>query len=181
MIMKRLLLLVVIITLFLSAFAYAAGKIDNVEIGMKLKDFFKIIPKEKMRLQGGQYLFKEKVENLDGEWCFDTKDNKINWFQFSYYPPNKKVDKKTYDFLLKETEAIIKGLTTVYGKPKELTKTAPYKDPFKDILVSSYVVKKALWITPKKGIKTEFYFFGGKGEYWMSVQIHVNKKDYKYF
>lgn len=182
--MKKIILyIILLIIIFISTSVYAASKIDNIQIGMKLTDLFKIISKDKMTVQGGQYLFKEKVGNLDGKWCFDIKDKKIDWFQYSYYPPDFKnnYSKKTYDFLLKETESIIKDLTVVYGKPKTISKTVPYKDPFKKYPVYSHEVKSALWITPQKGIKVEFYFFGGKGEYWMSVQIHVNRKDYEYF
>lgn len=180
---KTTIFLIFLMVFMLSSYSLAFNNvIEKINIGMKLADFFKLIPKDNLKAHGNQYTYKEKIGNLDGEWCFDVKEKKIDWFQYSYYPPDykNKTDKKTYNFLLKETESIIKGITGIYGKPKSISETRPYVDPYKKFPVYSHEVKSALWITGGKGIKAQFYFFGGKGEYWMSVQIHCNRKDYKY-
>lgn len=174
--MRKILFCIVLICLFISCqnvFAEEDKFNKDIYVGMSLGDFFKIMPKKEMDAYG-QYIFKQKIGKLDGKWVYDFKDKKLDWFVYSYYP--EEVDKKTYDFLLRETKFLIKELTNVYGKPQNVSKTQSYKG----LKHYGYEVKGALWSTPKMNIKLEFYFFGGKGEYFMFVKVEYQPPEYKF-
>ncbi len=160
------------------------GKINlmgrDIYVGMPYTTFKQYFPSVKLTPNYHEWSFQARVFGLDGKWYFRFKENRLDWYQFSYYITDyKQLNQKNFDRCLEATEDMLDYLTEIYGKPVYVSGQKVFRDPFKK-LHYGYTVLKAHWKTKMNKIQLRFHFFGGKGRYFFVISLDFHSKNYHY-
>lgn len=148
--------------------------LQKIHPGNSFAQFKKDFPDARLDPHG-QWQLPQMTNGLQGKWTFQFSQNLLTWVLYDIYVVDD-ISEKNFKLCLQTTNLIIDKISADYGKPHRLVRgDQNFKDPYKE-KHWGYDVLEAEWQVLKTGIKTEFHFFGGKGEYMFIVSLRLEDK-----
>ncbi len=169
-----------VVVLFSNACASSKENMQKIPekyptIGMSIQDFSKEYPnivKENNIQATKQYTSSAEIMELEGDWVYDFKNGKLNYYLFHSY--SDEINKKKFQDYLSATQNQIKELSQTFQEPKEVTEgQILFIDPSVE-RHWGYDVISAIWEYENMKISLEFRFIGGKGEYLFLFKMHFD-------
>ncbi|MBN2496862.1 MAG: hypothetical protein JXR96_19885 [Deltaproteobacteria bacterium] len=129
----------------------------------------------------GQWGEKAELAGVAGEWTYDFEGGELDWVRFSRYWREDELTAESFAAGLRAARALIARYTAELGKPQaSYEKSTRFRDPRRDHHWG-YDVIEARWTKPRGKLKVGFDFHGGKGVYFLLLEVSVFRKDYPYF